>query len=155
MQQQLVVELSPSPQLLSNLYQVHIVPVPDLPLGGQCVHRFSLGTVSVRGLGGSLTPPAESQVVPFVSLWISLSSGKWTSVQRPQGSYGFPKWPGTTAVLSSPCKDLCFETELEGCWYSQPRHCQLDRSWMISLGWECRVSLGASGLTLAAGKEEK
>lgn len=67
------------------------------------------------------SPSSENQVAPFVSLWVSLFSGKWTSVQRPQGSYSFPKWPGRTAVFSSPCKHFCFEIELKGCWGSQPR----------------------------------
>lgn len=56
MQQQLAVELAPSPQLLSNLYQVRIVPVPDLPLGGWCVHHFSLGTEFLLGVQTAACP---------------------------------------------------------------------------------------------------
>lgn len=81
MQQQLAAELSPSPLLLSNLYQVYIIPVPDLPLGGSCrpgrdlCALCSLGTVFAGGPDRSWALLAESRAVllclfmGFTVLW--------------------------------------------------------------------------------------
>lgn len=135
MQQQLAMEQSPCPLLLSGLHQVYIKPVCDSPLRGQCGPAgtcvSSVGNrVSDGGPGRSMALLAlRVKLFSFVGLWISLTSGKRTPVQRLQGSYSLPKWSERTVVFSSPCKYLCLETELEGCCCSQP--CLSAAGWMV------------------------